>query len=688
MSLLLQCRKTLETLSSEWSFCAGTVLGAVLPAALPAGLLLPFRRAVWFLVGALCVLVSLALGRFLPPPDFKEVLKGRPASICYEVELTDTRLSAVPGIGAPAGVRCRLRKLKFPGEKAFRSCRGEVLFYSRLPVPRVCGTVLSGQGLCRPPEHGVLWHLDGGLYRNEGVCFSLPALFQKGRDFLLARLCSGIRGDDCRQLAAAFFFGAAGGMTPDRRGPFTAAGTVHLFAVSGLHVGMVSLLLLLLLRLLPFRSRYFTAAALTWGYVLLTGAAVPALRAGVMITFFLLARGMLFKVSIRRLLGAAAGVAVIMAPSSPASPGFQYSFFITAALLLLGEKLKKLRELESREFALMPKCPETARKRRAFNRNFALLALAASGITAIAAGSVVSLGHDLPLAPGAVAANFFTLPVLGTLFALLPVKVLLSFGPVWLDNGCAELISAFFAYLLNVSRVTAEIAAPFYAASSAPWLSLFMAALLLTALGVKNSRIAAVSGVLFFLLLFSFPLRSQLAPPQVAVISSDSRQPPTVVITERGSCACSVINPVYAHLDETERLLRRGGVYRIGAVGFSEPSVKNLSGLGPLSRRFAVEKLLLPPDVRNSWQFRAKLTETPGKFVCVSPGAGAEKFQIFRKNSGFAIDYPDSGVILKWKLDISDTGRGRHVVFERKGRAPVTALLPWSNKNGVWQHEL
>ena len=44
MSILLQCRKALETLSSEWSFCAGTVLGAAFPAALPAGLLLPFRR--------------------------------------------------------------------------------------------------------------------------------------------------------------------------------------------------------------------------------------------------------------------------------------------------------------------------------------------------------------------------------------------------------------------------------------------------------------------------------------------------------------------------------------------------------------------------------------------------------------------------------------------------------------------
>ena len=688
MSLLLQCRKALETLSSEWSFCAGTVLGAAFPAALPAGVLLPFRRAVWFFGGAFCVLLSIALARFLPPPDFKEFLKDRPANIFYEVELIDSRLSAVPGIGAPPGVRCRLRKLKFPGERDWRSCRGKVLFYSRLSVPQVCGTVLSGQGICRPTEHGSLWHLDGGLYRNEGTRFSLLALFQKGRDLLLARLCSGIRSDDCRQLAAAFFFGATGGMTPDRRGPFTAAGTVHLFAVSWLHVGMVSLLLLLLLRFLPFRIRYFTTAALTWGYVLLTGAAVPALRAGVMITLFLLARGMLFKVSIRRLLGAAAGIAVVMDPAALSSPGFQYSFFITASLLLLGERLVKLRELEASVFALMPRCPESSRKHRAFERLFALLALAASGITAIAAGSVVSLAHDLPLAPGAVAANFLTLPVLGTLFALLPVKLLLSFGPVWLDHGCAELISGFFAYLLTVSRVTAELAAPFYAAPPAPWLSLFMAALLLTALGVKNARIAVVSGVLFCVILFSFPLRSCLTPARVAVISSDSQLPPTVVITERGEGACSVINPVYSHLDETERFLRRGGVYRIGAVGFSEPSVKNLSGLVPLSRRFAVEKLLLPPDVRSSWQFRAKLTETPGNFVCVSPGSGAEKFQIFRKNSGFAIDYPDSGVILSWKLEIRNTDSGRHVIFERKGRAPVTALLPWSNKSGVWQHEL
>lgn len=58
-------------------------------------------------------------------------------------------------------------------------------------------------------------------------------------------------------------------------------GTSHLLAVSGFHVGIVVLSASFLLR--RGRLRFLVLSLLLWGYVLLTGAAPSALRAGIMI---------------------------------------------------------------------------------------------------------------------------------------------------------------------------------------------------------------------------------------------------------------------------------------------------------------------------------------------------------------------------------------------------------------------
>ena len=232
----------------------------------------------------------------------------------------------------------------------------------------------------------------------------------------------------------------------------------------------------------------------------------------------------------------------------------------------------------------------------------------------------------------------------------------------------------------------AAAAAPFHAIPPAPAVCLGMAILLLVTLGAKNFRLSAAAGTLFLILLCSFPLRSLTMPARVTVFSADSASPPAVVIMEK--TGVTVVNPVLRHLDETEKLLRHSGVSAVEEVQFSGSSVKNLSGLERLARHFPVERLILPPRARGDAAFRERLSETPGAYRCAPQAAGAGKIRIFRKNSDFAIDYPDSGVMLSWRLEIRSGDRGRILTFSRKGVPPVTALLPWSNKSGVWQHEL
>ena len=690
MYLLRQCQKAFESLSAEWCFFAGAAVGVICPpAALLAGILFPLNRAFWTAVGTIMVLLF-QWGSFLfSEPHIDRFLSGRPAAVEYEIKLTDNRLSKLPELDRRRGVTAQLLKFRRTGEELFRPCSGEVVFFSNLPVPQTYGAVLSGRGILEPFEYSEKqsWSLSGDFFRLERVECSLFTYLLEIRDKFLRRLCSNISNDTDRNLAAAFFFGFTGGLTPERRQDFAAAGTVHLFAVSGLHVGMAALLVLWGLRFLPFRLRNFSGALMILFYVLLTGGAVPAVRAGVMIGLILVCRGMLLSVSSLRLMGAAAGLILIADPEALTSAGFHYSFFITAVLLLLGRKLSEYRELEFRIFTLMPFDSRSKRARRRKELFFKALSLLLSGVTAAAAGTVIAYFHSIAVAPGAVAANVLTIPVLGVLFAWLPVKLICSFFSSDIDRFAGRVIEWGFDYLRFAAETTAECAAPFYAASPGIWLCGAMILLLLTALGLKNKKYSCLAGCAFVLLLFYFPVKAFWEAPRITVISSDAATPPTLVVTDTELREAAVVNPVSAHAEAMDSALRSGVVTRIAEVRFSAPSTRNLSGLEYLTKRYRVEKVVMHGDKKRNWQFFDRVTERKGDYFCVQEGSGGEKLHLFREKNKFAIEYPDSGVMLGWRLEINDNDKGREITFIRNGKR-IFSTLPWSSKNGVWQYEL
>ena len=691
LKLLRQCQKYFECVSSEWSFCAGSVFGVFCaPLALLCCLLLPPGRAFWMAAGTCGVLLMQLLPATFAPPHFEKIMAGRSARIDYQIRLDDLRITEVPSLELPKALRVQLTKIRFDGETKFHPCRGEIILFPDMPPPRCYGSVITGKGTLQAPRQDDFyksWLLVSENSSVAGRKKTWRSAVLKIRDCLLKRLCSSVTDDTDRNLAAAFFFGTTGGMTQERRHDFAAAGTIHLFAVSGLHVGMAAVLFLVILRFLPFRIRCFTAAALVWGYVLLTGAAVPAVRAGVMISLFLICRGMLFAVSALRIMGAAAGIIIISDPEAVKSIGFQYSFLITAVLLLLADRMNTFRELQGRIFDIMPFSPATSGERRFFRWRFALQALVISGISATLAGSVISLCHTMALTPGAVIANWFTLPVLGILFGMLPVKLLASCAGGFWDRTAAGIIEMFFDYLRAVAEIMSSFAAPFHALPPGKWLTVVMILLLLAALSFRKKAAAAVCGSVFLLLLSAFPLASWLGKSAVTVISSDTGTPPTVVICDKALREISIINPVRAHRNETEKVVKSSGIPFIAEIGFSKASVRNLSDLKYLCRRYTVEKVLLPQGARRNGYFTDNITEYGGNYRYAAEGQGGEKIKILRKKDGFAIEYPDSGVMLGWRLEISHCDRGRVLNFSGR-ESKVSALLPWSSKNGIWQYEL
>ena len=98
----------------------------------------------------------------------------------------------------------------------------------------------------------------------------------------------------CPELASinrAILLGDRTGLSKDRRKVFSSAGTIHVFAISGLHVMLIALLLVRGLSLLsvPVWARGLVVTPALVAYVLVTGMRPSAVRAAMMASICLLA---------------------------------------------------------------------------------------------------------------------------------------------------------------------------------------------------------------------------------------------------------------------------------------------------------------------------------------------------------------------------------------------------------------
>jgi competence protein ComEC len=117
-------------------------------------------------------------------------------------------------------------------------------------------------------------------------------------------------------------------LPPALRESFARAGTAHLLAISGFHVGVVAGLLLLAGGWvgLPYATRFLLGSAGVWGYVLFIGLPDAALRAALILTVLALGRSWGRAVAPLGVLASAFLWFLVTDPGALLRPGFQLSF--------------------------------------------------------------------------------------------------------------------------------------------------------------------------------------------------------------------------------------------------------------------------------------------------------------------------------------------------------------------------
>lgn len=146
---------------------------------------------------------------------------------------------------------------------------------------------------------------------------------------------------------SALTLGYKADLSHELKEAFRASGTSHILAVSGLHVGIVYLIIMSLLSFLGKRGRWFILKQILillflWGYVFITGMPVSVIRAAFMLSLFCI--GSLFHKSgfTYNTLAAAAFFILLANPFYLFSVGFQLSFTSVFSILFFQPKLSNL----------------------------------------------------------------------------------------------------------------------------------------------------------------------------------------------------------------------------------------------------------------------------------------------------------------------------------------------------------
>ena len=144
-------------------------------------------------------------------------------------------------------------------------------------------------------------------------------------------------------LVSALILARKEGLGSDLREAFARTGIAHLLAISGFHVGVVSGLILAVVKSfrIPRRRASVVAAVATWLYVALIGFPDAACRAALIIALLSLSRARARPPARWGALGAALLVLLVLDPRRLWSPGFQLSFSGAAGLVAWGDPVRR-----------------------------------------------------------------------------------------------------------------------------------------------------------------------------------------------------------------------------------------------------------------------------------------------------------------------------------------------------------
>ena len=452
----------------------------------------------------------------LAPDDLRGLAGSHPQTVMVRGTLLESpSVQLVQRNGAFAEymtVRLAVREW-LPEGGAWQAASGTILISSRgVPGPTIfrdqrvqVGGIL--QAPSEPAAPGLFDYRE--FLRQQGIGFQL--MCEAPRDWALdtdpletppysdrfiswaqRQLQAGLPNDQATGLIQAMTLGWKTGLAGDVQAVFMQSGTLHVFAISGLHIALIAATLVQILRFarVPRAVCGLISIPLIWGYIAATGWQASAIRSAAMTTMVVGTWAMNRPGDLVNSLAASAIAVLLWQPGQLFQAGFQLSFGVVLSLAWFGSPLAHWLKniLVLRHDPLL--APELVpRWHNWVNAVLGWLAVAlATGLAANIGSLPLTIQWFHMLSPVSLGANLLIVP----LSEWVLLSNLLTFTVGWFWPWLAELANASAWGGMNLmvwlSRTSAELPHGWWYLRSPHWVWWIPYMVLLTSLAERVWR--------------------------------------------------------------------------------------------------------------------------------------------------------------------------------------------------------
>ncbi len=344
--------------------------------------------------------------------------------------------------------------------------------------------------------------------------FSIRRLANQMKHRILGQIDQAVSGEQ-NAILKALIVGVRGEITAETRQAFIDSGIIHVLAVSGLHVGYVTLVFWVIFGFLrlPRRSKVLLTILALGFYALMVDLKPSVTRAVIMAAMILFSQAWEKRVNIYNSLAAAALIQTLFDPLLLFDLGFQLSF--TAVLSIV--------YIHGRLLILLPeKFNPTRIKKGLFRNTYQLLLVSLAALLGTLPLTIYYF-QRVPLI--SLIANLFAIPLVGLIGALGFAQVILGF--IWsgfnIIYGQVQMV--LIGLLKLLIGVTADIPCAYFPVKSISVITLLIGYVLL--LGMLNSdkgRIRAGTLIGFLLIINFWIWNKAFQPAQLKIIFFDVGQ--------------------------------------------------------------------------------------------------------------------------------------------------------------------
>lgn len=181
-------------------------------------------------------------------------------------------------------------------------------------------------------------HLKEVGYKNQ---LNLKYVNSRNREYIKKRILSCFKNkEESAYFVIAILFGDKEGLSDETLDIFRKNGTAHVLAISGLHIGLLFGLLNKLLFFIKPKLRSWISLSILFGYIMLIGAPISALRAGAMLLFALLSIKYERKYDMLNVLSLISWIVIIINPLIIFNISYQLSFIAVLIIATFYQTVK------------------------------------------------------------------------------------------------------------------------------------------------------------------------------------------------------------------------------------------------------------------------------------------------------------------------------------------------------------